>query len=126
MPMNCDIQPLGLEPSRERNPGRAWKINIKDTIAFVAIKMAMLPHIWTKPSRSPLKANLPHQAAFYQRIQAIIYRGHRNLGPALPGSNKNLLRGRMVPSLQQNVIHLLALRSKPKAAHRQALVQLVV
>lgn len=98
--MYGDIQPFRLEALRQRNAVAFGQVYVKDLITTVAIKMAMFPHIRAKSRRSPLQGNLPHQAAFDQGSQAIIYRGNRNIGHRLLGANENFLSRRVVALTQ--------------------------
>ena len=113
---------------RVKSPGQRhgcfiFQIDIKNRVAAVAIKVAMLPHVWAKPGSPTLQGDLAHHSAFHKSSQAIIDCGHRNLRHFLLGANKDFLGGRVIAFLEQDVINLLALGSKSKSARCQALVQ---
>jgi len=74
--MNGYVKSRCLEAFGQRHCRFRGQINVKNRIAAIAIKMAMLPHIWTKPRRAPLQGNLPHDSAFHKGRQAIIYCRH--------------------------------------------------
>jgi len=75
--MNRNVEPIGSEPFRHGQPlGLIRQVNIKNTLASVAVKMAMLGHIRAKMRRPPVKSHLPDQSTFNQGIQAIINSRH--------------------------------------------------
>ena len=124
--MDRYVVTFGFKSFRQRNPGLLRQTNIKYILARVAIKMAMLLHVWAKPGRPTLQTDLPDESALYQRVQAVIDRGHGNIGHFALGANKYCFGRGMIAFVQQHRIDMLALRRKPKAARRQALVQAAV
>ena len=73
--------------------------------------------------RAPVQGNLSDQPAFYQSVQAIINRRHRDIRHARFGPDKNLLGCGMIAFIQQDRIHMLALWGKTKTAARQPIIQ---
>ena len=86
----------------------------------------MLAHVRAKARRAAVEHDEADHPAFYQRVEAVVNRGHGNVRHGLFGPDKNLLRSRMVALLQQHIIDMLALGRKPEPARRQALVQFAV
>ena len=77
--MNGYIVSFGVESGRQAHAGATLvQFQIKDGITTIAIKMAMLSHIGTKPRGAALECNLPHQPALDQGGQTIIHCRHRN------------------------------------------------
>ena len=125
-PMNRYIIAFRMKSPGQSDGSFIFQINIKNRVAAIAIKVAMLPHIRTKPRRPSLQGNLAHHPAFHKGSQAIINRGHRNLRHLLLRPNEDFLCSRVIPLFQQHIINLLALRRKTKPARRQTLVQRAV
>ncbi len=69
--------------------------------------------------------HLPRQAAFHQRIEAVINRRVGNLRHLLFGADENFLGGRMIALLQQHVIDLLALRREAQTGRAQLFGQVL-
>ena len=80
------------------------------------MKMKMLPHVRAITHRHPIQVHLADQAAFHQRVQAIVNRGHGNLRHLLLGAKKDLLGGGMIALAQQDIVNMFALRSEAKPA----------
>ena len=78
--------------------------------------MAMLMHVRAKARRAAVQRDLLGQAAFYQRVEAVVNRRVGNLRHLPLGADENLLGGRMIALLEQHVIDLLTLRREPEAA----------
>src|SRR3954466_12690498 len=58
--MNRNVKPVGSEPFGHRQPlGPSRQMQIKNTLASVAIEMAVLGHIRAKMRRSPIESHLP-------------------------------------------------------------------
>src|ERR1035437_7916908 len=88
--------------------------------------MTMLLHVRAKARRAAFELDLAHEAALYQRVEAVINRGHGNVGHGLFGPDENLLRRWMVALLQQHVIDLLPLRRETETARAQPLGQMAL
>src|SRR6266581_8256509 len=124
--MDGNIEALGPESSRERQPGFSRQTNIENAFTGITIKMAMLGHVRTKVRRTAIERHLPDQPAFDQRVEAVIHRGHRNFRHIMFGPDKDLLGCRVVALVQQHLIHLLALRGKTKPAVRQPRIEALI
>src|ERR1017187_3711895 len=122
-PVNRYVIPFRPVASRQRDPGLNRQVNVKDTVAPIAIKVAVLPHIRAKPGRPPLQGHLPRHPTLHQGVQAIIDRRHRNLRHVPLRPYKHLLGRRMIPFLQEHSIDMLALRGKTKTAPREPFAQ---
>src|ERR1022692_1629901 len=122
-PMNCNVIPFRPIASRQREPGLCRQINVKHTIASIAIKVAVLPHIRAKPGRTPLQGHLSRHPALHQGIQAIIDCRHRNLRHVPLRPYKHLFRRRVIAFAQQHSIDMLPLRGKTKTAPREPFAQ---
>ena len=88
--------------------------------------MAVLAHIRAKTRCAAVQDDEADQPAFYQRIEAVVNRGHGNVGHGFFGPDEDLLRRGMVALLQQHIINMLALGRKPEPARRQALIQFAI
>jgi len=124
--MDGNVKPFGLKAFGQRPSGLGRQIDIENILAGITIKMAMFAHVRAKTGRAAFERNLANDTALHQRVQAIVNCGHGNIGHGPLGAHKNGLGRGMIPLGQQNLVHLLALRRKPKAAGRQALVQRMV
>ncbi len=89
--MNRDIETLGLKAAGELQAGLGRQVDIENVFAMVAIKMTVFTHVRAKPGRTTLECNLPHHATFDQRIEAIVHRGHGNIGHVALGAHENFL-----------------------------------
>ena len=127
-PVNRYFKSCGLETFRQSDAGwsLAGQVNIEHLFAGVAIKVAMLAHIRAKTRRPAVHVHLARHAGLHQRIETIINRRHRNIRHLALGANKNFLRRRMIPLLDQHIIHLLALRGEPEAARGELLAQMFI
>jgi len=123
--MNGDVKAFGPESLRQAQAGFGRQINIKHSRTNIAIKMAVLRHVGTKASRSTIERHLPDQTAPDERVQAIIDRGHGDVGSGILGPDKHLFRGRVITLAKQNGINLLALRCETKTAGRQPIAQTI-
>lgn len=54
----------------------SWMIDVKNGIAFSAIKVPMLPHIGTITGGRTIHGDLFYKIALHQGIQAIVDRGY--------------------------------------------------
>jgi hypothetical protein len=124
--MYRNIVPFRSKSPRQRDPGFARPIDIKNVVAGVTIKMAVFLHVRAKARRAALQTHLPHHSAFNQRVQAIINGGHRNIRQLALGPDKHFLGGGMIPFLQQDIVHPLPLRRKAKPAISQPLIQIAL
>ena len=124
--MDGDVEPFGLEPFWQRQPGPGRQANIINTTTGITIKMAMFGHIRTKTSRATIERHLPDQSALNQRVEAVIDRGHRNFRPVMFGPDKDLFGRRVVAFVQQHGVHLLALRGKTKPFSRQPRIEALI
>ena len=88
------------------------KIDIENTSALIAMKMAMLVHIGAITHGRAVEVDLFHQVALDQEIQTIIDRGHGNIRHALFRPHKHLLGSGMVSLLQEHTIDMLSLRGQ--------------
>src|SRR5436190_18889034 len=104
--MDGDIKPLHFKTSRQGNARFCRQINVEHALAIVAVKMAMLRHIWTKAGCPSFEADMPDQAAMHEGVQAIIDRSHRNIRHALFGADKYLFGSGMVTVTNQNGVHM--------------------
>ena len=121
--MYRNIQSIRPEPTWQRQAGLRRQINVKYLVALIAIKVAMFRHIRTKVCGAPVQRYLPDQSTSHQRIEAIINCRHRDLRHLALGPHKDSIGSRMIALMQQNRVHVLALRREAKAAGRQPLVQ---
>ena len=116
MAMDRNVQPFCLKAFGQWEIIAFGQVYVKDLIATITIKVAMLSHVRAKPCRAPFKGNLPNQSALDQGSQAIIYRSHRNIRHRALGPHENLLRGGMVTFMQEDIVNLLPLRREPEPA----------
>ena len=121
--MNCDIESLGFKAAGELQARLSWQIDIENLFAMVAIKVAVLAHVWAKSGRATLQGNLPDDTAFDQGVEAIVNRRHGNVGHGGLGADKDLLGGGMIALVQQDVVDLLALGGESEAPGGEAFVQ---
>jgi len=122
--VDCQINTARLKPARHfQAGGRCRQVHIENRAALVAVKMAVLLHVWAESARAAAEMHLSDQAALYQCIEAIIDSRHRNVWHGALGPLKNLVRRRVVAPLQQHVIDMLALPREAEAARREPLVQ---
>ena len=105
------------------NCGISRQRHIEHRAALVTVIMAMLLHVWAITCRTALELHLAHEAAFHQRIEAIINRGHGNIRHGLFGPDENLLRCRVIALLDQHVINMLSLGREAKTARAQPFSQ---
>ena len=125
--MNGNIVASHLESLRHfqlRPAILGGKINIKYPSALVTVKMAMLVHVRAVTHGGAVEIDLLDQGAFYQEIETVIDRRHRNIGHALFCPHENLLSRGVVALLHEHAIDMLALRGKPKAPASQPLADL--
>jgi len=99
------------------------KINVKDPATFVAMKMAMLVHIWAIAHGRAIEVHFFDQAALHQKIQTVVNRGHGNIGQTFLGAHKNLFGCGMIAFLEEHLIDMLSLRSQAKSFQGQPLHQ---
>ena len=124
-PMNRDLETFGIKPFGHGQPmGFFRQLNVKYSLAGVAIKMTMFCHIGTKMRRAPVQSDLPDQSAFDQSIQTVINGGHRNIRHLIFGPDKNLLGRGMIALIHQNRVNVLALRREAKTAACQPIIQI--
>ena len=114
--MNGNLVTCRLKTLRHLQLAVLSKIDIKHPAASIAIEMKMLSHIRAIVHGDAIQVYLPHQLAFDQRPEAIVNRRHGNLWHTLFGPQKNLLRRRMIPFLDQNLIDVLPLRRQAETA----------
>jgi len=119
---------LGLEPARQGDARLRFfrQIHVKNRVAGIAVKMAVLVHVRAKARCAAIQRDLPGQPALYQRIEAVVNRGVGNFRHLPLGADENLLGGRVIALVQQHVIDLLPLRREPEAARVQPLDQATV
>ena len=101
-------------------------IHIENPAAAIAMKMKMFPHIRAIAHCHPIQIDQAHQPAPYERVQAIIDRGHGNDGHGPLGPHENFLRRRVIALPQQHIINMLPLRRQAKAARRQSFAEPIV
>jgi hypothetical protein len=89
------------------------------------MKMAMLVHVRAIARRAAIQSDLPGEAAFHERIEAVIDCGVGDFRHLLFGADENLLGGRMVALVQQHVIDLLALRRQAQTGGAQLFGQVL-
>ena len=99
-----------------RSGGIRRQIDIVGATAFIAIKVVMFPHIGAITPGHPVQVDLPNQPALHEGIEAIVNRGHRDVGQSFLGAHEHLFGGRMIAFLEQDVVNVLALRRGPKAS----------
>ncbi len=87
------------------------------------MKVAMLVHIWAIAHSRAIEVDLFNQVALHQKVQAVVNRGHRNIGQTFLGAHKNLLSRGVITFLEEHAIDMLPLGREPEAFHRQALHQ---
>ena len=124
--MDGQVKALRAESLGQQDARFRWEAHIENTLARVAIKMTMLLHVRTKPGGSALDGHLAGQTAFDQRVQAVIHRGHRDVGHFALSSNEHFLGGRVVAFIEQHAVDVLALRSKSKPTRRQLLAETLI
>ena len=115
-----------LETIRHRDGwlgGIRQQIDIVGATAFVTIKMVMIQHVGAIAPRHTIQIDLPNQPAFHEGIEAIVNRGHRNIGQSFLGPHEHLFGGRVIAFLKEHAIDVLALRRGPKASRGKALGQ---
>ena len=117
-PVNRHVKSFRFESFGDRK-FCCWKIQIKNSAAFFAMKVNVLLHVRTKSRCATIHRDLPRQTAFHKRIEAIVNRCHRNLRHRLFRAHENLIRCWMITLAEQHVINLLPLLREPKAAIRQ-------
>lgn len=102
---------LDLEPARHGREDRfaPGQIDIGHLPAFLAVKVAVLPHVGTEPGRAPFQRDLTHEATANEHIQAIVDRGEGNLRHPVLGALENVVRGRVVVALGDDLENVLAL-----------------
>ena len=78
----------------------------------------MFLHVRAIPHREPIDIDLFDEPALHERVEAIIYRGHRNVRHPLLGPHKDLLGGGMVAFLEHDAVNVLTLGggTKPPAS----------
>ena len=64
--------------------------------------MAMFAHIRAKPGGAAIELHLPHEAALYQGIEAVINRGHGNVRRPAFDADKDLLGGGVITLFHQH------------------------
>ena len=121
--MNGDFVSFGGETFRQGQAGGGGQLDIENILTSIAIKVAMFPHIGAKAGGSALEHYLAYHAALDQGIEAIIDRRHGDVRHSGFGADKDFFCGRVIALIQQDVIHLLALRSEPEAAGGQPFIQ---
>ena len=90
------------------------------------MKMAVFVHVWTIARRATIQSNLPREAAFHERIEAIINGRVGNFRHRFFGAHENFFRRRMIALVAQHVINLLALRRETQAGRAQLFSQVLV
>ena len=88
--------------------------------------MAMLLHVRTKPRRAAFQLHLANEAAFHERVEAVVNRRMGNFRHRLLRAHENFLRRRMVALLHDHVIDVLALWRETKAARAQLFSQVLL
>ena len=99
-------------------------IHIENPAAAIAMKMKMFPHIRAIAHCHPIQIDQAHQPAPYERVQAIINRGHGNIRHSFLGPHEDLLGGWVIAFLQQHVIDMLPLWREAEPERRQTLGKL--
>ena len=88
--------------------------------------MAMLLHVRAITGRGAVEVDVADEAAFDQRIQAVIDRRHGDLRHALLGAEEDFLDRRVVALVEENVEDMLALRREAEAAGRKPLIEAAI
>ena len=114
------VRNLYLELSRCERDG-----HVKDAPTIITNEVAMFFHVWTEPSGATIEVHQADETGFYQGIQAVVNRSDGNIGDFLFSPNKDLFGCGVVAVSDQDVIHVLSVWCKPKAAMGQALVNAV-
>lgn len=123
--MNGDVVVVHFKAARTWHHSRIFiQWNVKNFAALVAIIMAMLFHVRTKPRRAALQLDLLNKPALHQSVERVVNRCVGNFRHLLFGADENFISRRMVALLQQHVVNALALRRKTKAARVQTLAEL--
>ena len=65
--MDGDIVMRSLEPTGQGNARPVPQFDVEDGVATVAVKMAMLAHVWAKSGCSTLQGHLFDQTALNKR-----------------------------------------------------------
>jgi len=120
-----DVKMFCLEPLGQLH-GLRGQVHVKNRLARITMKMTMLVHVRAITRRPAIQSDLPGEAAFYERVEAIIDRGVGDFRHLLLGADKNFLGGRMIALVQQHVIDLLALRCETQASRAQLFGQVLL
>ena len=70
--MDGDIKSVGGEALGQGNASTPGQIDIKDTVAGIAIKVAVLVHVWAEAGGATFERNLLHQTAPDEGGEAVI------------------------------------------------------
>jgi hypothetical protein len=105
--------------------GLRGQVHIENGPAGITMKMAVFVHVRAIARRPTIQSDLPGEAAFHERVEAVIDRGVGDFRHLLFGADENLLGGRMIALVQQHVIDLLALRRQTQAGRAQLFGQVL-
>jgi len=127
-PVNGYFKSCGFEPFRQSDAigSLTGQINIEHPGAIVAIKVAMLLHVRAKTGGAAINIHLAGHAALDERIEAVIDRGHRDIGHFALGADEHFLGGGVIPFVDKHIVDVLALRGEPEAARGELPAQLFI
>ena len=112
--MNGNFIPRWFVSFGNLDPGwfsirRRRQVDIKHTLARVAIKMAMFLHIGTIASGRPIQVDFTDQAAIHKGIQTVVNGGEGDICHPLFGPGINFFDRRMITLLEKHMINVVAL-----------------
>jgi hypothetical protein len=120
--MNGDIVTAGLEPAGKGDACLGRQIDVKYLLALLAVKVAVILHVWAKSRRAAFHGHFTGKTGFYQGIKTVVNRCHGNLRQLAFSAKKNFLGRGMIPRLAQHFVDVQPLRRESKAAISQPLV----
>ena len=85
--------------------------------------MVMLLHIGAVAGGGAVEIHVTDEVALHEGIEAIINRGHGDIGHGFLGADKNVFDRGMIALLEQDIIDVLALRRETEAAGREPLIK---
>lgn len=108
-----------------RGFGIGGEVDVKNTAAFIAVKMAVLLHVGAVAGGGAVEVDVADEAALDQGVEAIVNCGHGDVRHALFGAQEDVLHPGMIALLEEHVVHVLPLRRETEAAIGEPLIQAV-
>lgn len=121
--MNRYFIPVRLKSFRQCHRRFTFQINVKNCIAAITVKMAMLPHIRAKTGGTSIKRNLTQKTAPHQNTQAVVNGGKRDFGHAPFHAIEDLIGRRMVVTIRDHLENFAPLACKTKARRLERVLQ---